>query len=68
METGGFAVVVVVIEWIPATPYYSAVFVVLTVTRIIKSVVIGQAPVTLEVGEEYPREKHKQTKGMNPRA
>ena len=40
------------------------VVVVLTLTRIIKSVVTGQAPVTLELSgaEEYPREKHTQPK------
>ena len=37
------------------------VVVVLTLTRIIKSVVTGQAPVTLGA-EEYPREKHAQPK------
>ena len=35
----------------------SVVVVVFTLTRIIKSVVTGQAP-----AEEYPREKHKQPK------
>ena len=34
-----------------------AVVVVLTLTRIIKSVVTGQAPVTVEL-RKYPREKH----------
>ena len=36
--------------------------VVLTLTRIMKSVVTGQAPVTLEL-RNTPGEKHKQTKG-----
>ena len=34
---------------------------IVVVARITKSVVTGQAPVTLKL-EEYPREKHKQTK------
>ena len=39
------------------------VVVVLALTRIIKSVITGQAPVTLSGGEEYPTGlKHKQTK------
>ena len=32
------------------------VVVVLTLTRVIKSVVTGQAPVTLDGAEEYPKE------------
>ena len=39
-----------------------AVVVVLALTRIIKSVVTGQAPVILEL-RNTPDEKHKQTKG-----
>ena len=42
-------------------PEKCIVVVVLTLTRIIKSVVRGQAPVTLEL-KKYPREKHKQPK------
>ena len=38
------------------------VVVVLKLTRIIKSVVTGQAPVTLEM-RKTPGKKHKQTKG-----
>ena len=38
------------------------ILVVLTLTRIIKSVVSGQAPVTLEL-RNTPEKKHKQTKG-----
>ena len=33
------------------------IVVVLTLTRIIKSVVTGQAPVTLELRNKHPREK-----------
>ena len=40
----------------------AAVVVVLTSTRIIKSVITGQAPVTLEQ-RNTPGKKHKQTKG-----
>ena len=38
------------------------VVVILTLTRIIKSLVTGQAPVTLEL-RNTPGEKHKQTTG-----
>ena len=40
-------------------PVVVVVVVFLTLTRIIKSVVTGQAPVTHSGAEEYPREKHK---------
>ena len=46
---------------LPGRPAHIFVVVVLTSTRIIKSVVTGQAPVT--GAEEYPREEQKQTKG-----
>ena len=42
--------------------YVVVVVVVLTLTRIIKSVVTGQAPVTLEL-RNTPGKKHKRTKG-----
>ena len=50
------------IAGIPRPYQLVAVVVVLTLTRIIKSVVTGQAPVTLEL-RNTPGKKHKQTKG-----
>ena len=48
--------------WVLVVFVVVAVVVVFTVTRIIKSVVTGQAPVTLEL-TNAPGKKHKQTKG-----
>ena len=43
--------------------FFFIVVVVLILTRIIKSVVTGQAPVTLSGAEEYPRETTQTTQG-----
>ena len=59
-------------SWVPYRKHYVirsfplcgvvVVVVVLTLTRIIKSVVTGQAPVTLEL-RNTPGKKHKKTQG-----